>query len=83
MPFIVVTAAVFHEPMLWLNADAPLNMLYIVVVEPVFHEPMYELNETASRNIIRMVVTLLVFHEPMSSVKFRFFGLQSGKYVSQ
>ena len=37
---MVVTLAVFHEPMLPLKAVAPMNMYCMVVTLAVFHAPM-------------------------------------------
>jgi hypothetical protein len=35
-----LTAAVFHLPMSWLKAAAPLNMAFLFVTAAVFHAPM-------------------------------------------
>ena len=40
MPFMFVTAAVFQEPMFWLNAVHERNMTLMVVTAAVFQEPM-------------------------------------------
>ena len=40
MPTMVVTCAVFHDPMSWLKAAAFLNMNSMYVTCPVFHDPM-------------------------------------------
>jgi hypothetical protein len=46
MPLIVVTLLTFQEPIGWLNATAPLNILAISVTCPTFHADMSVLNES-------------------------------------
>ena len=51
MPAMVVTLAVFHEPMLALKAVACLNMYVMVVTRAVFHEPMFWFKAVAIWNM--------------------------------
>ena len=53
---MLVTDAVFHELMSWLNASALWNILYMFVTEAVFHEPMSSLKVLLSSNICDMSV---------------------------
>mmetsp|Transcript_363 Transcript_363/g.1652 ORF Transcript_363/g.1652 Transcript_363/m.1652 type:complete len:107 (-) Transcript_363:194-514(-) len=75
---MLVTCAVFHEPMGWLNAKARLNMLSMSVTCAVSHLLMSSLNELGSktpphhhpmqfRNKSDMSVTRLVSQLGMSS----------------
>ena len=41
------TRAVFQAPMFWLNADAPLKVVYMFDTLTVFHEPMGRLKAVA------------------------------------
>jgi len=63
---MLVTCAVFHEPMSWLNATALTNMPTMFVTCEVFHDPMSWLKALASENMFHMLVTCPVFHDPMS-----------------
>ena len=48
---IFVTCEVSHDPMSWLNAEAPANILPISVTCEVSHDPMSWLNAIAKENI--------------------------------
>jgi hypothetical protein len=65
---IVVTLAVFHEPMLALKAVALANMFHMVVTRVVFHEPMFALKAVAHANMSAMLVTDATFHLLMSAL---------------
>jgi hypothetical protein len=70
---MLVTAPVLHEPMGWLNMEAPWNMLSMFVTAAVFQLLMDALppllNAVALLNMAPMSVTALVFHEPMFWLK--------------
>ena len=64
-----VAADPVHEEMLWLNAEAYLNIHCISVTCAVFQLPMSWLNAEAEANILYIVVTFSVFQLPMSWLK--------------
>jgi hypothetical protein len=60
------TDAVFHAPMLTLNAFAEPNIWTMFDTDAVFHVPISWLNADVNKNIWAMLVTDAVFHAPIS-----------------
>jgi hypothetical protein len=65
IPSMLATDAVFHAPMLRLNADVNKNIWAMLVTVAVFHAPIFWLNAAAPMNIWAMLVTVAVFHAPI------------------
>ena len=64
MALILVTLAVFHEPMFWLNDVAKLNIMNMFAILDVSHELIGSLNVEMLKNnefmsVIRVVTMLL------------------------
>jgi hypothetical protein len=65
IPRMFATDAVFHAPMLRLNADVNKNIWAMLVTVAVFHAPIFRLNADPE-NAIAMFDTDAVFHVPIS-----------------